>query len=153
MRCADLARMLFAAALFAPVAAFGQTHRLTLKDCVGIALGRSPDLRAADLEIRAAGETVTAARASLLPSLYGTATAQTISGQATNAFSLLNIVDVQDNGVISKANTRGLVGFGSVTLNYDLFKNGSVFGLNDAPVIGVAKAQKSVLVWTRALDR
>ncbi len=152
-RGADRARVVFAVALFAPLLAFAQTRPLTLTNCVDIALGRSPDLRAADYEIKAAGETITSVRAGLLPSISGTLTLQGASGEPTNTFSLLNVVDVENNGLLTNRSRSGLLGYGSLALNYNLYKDGSIFGLNDAPAVDVAKAQRTVLTWTKDLKR
>ncbi len=127
-------------------------HPLTLKNCVDIAVGRSPDLRAAEYDIKAAGEVITSARAGLLPSLNGNLTAEGVTGRPTNVFSLLNVVDVENNGLLNQSRS-GLLGFGSVTLNYNLYKDGSIFGLNDAPIVEYDKALKAGLVWTKGLQR
>ena len=142
MRVAERIGLVLAVAICAPLLAFGQAHPLTINDCVDIALGRSPDLRAAEYDIKAASEIITSTRAGLLPSLSSALTLEGVSGQPTNVFSLLNVVDVENNGVNSQSRT-GLLGFGSVSLNYNLFKNGSIFGLNDAPGVEVVKAQKA----------
>ena len=152
-RGANRAGLIFAVAVFAPLLAFAQTRPLTLTDCVDIALGRSPDLRASDFDIKAARETITSVRAGLLPSLSGTLTLQGVSGQPVNNFSLLNTIDLENNGLLTNQSRSGLLGYGSLSLNYNLYKDGSVLGLNDAPAVNIAKAQKTVLTWTKDLKR
>ncbi|MBV9128332.1 MAG: TolC family protein [Verrucomicrobia bacterium] len=160
MRRADFARRLrlFAVGamlLCAPTLARAQTTRpLTLENCVDLALGRSPDLRAADFDIASARETVTATRAGLLPAVSGALSLQGISGQPVNNFSLLNEVDVENRGgLLTNQSRTGLLGYGSASVNYNLFKDGSIFGLNDAPAVEAAKAKRTELTWTKALKR
>lgn len=144
--------LVIAVVICAPRSAWGQLRPLTLDNCVDLALGRSPTLRAAEYDIRAADESVNFARLGLLPSVSGALTAEGVSGRPTNVFSLLNVNDVENNG-LSTQSRSGLLGFGAVSLNYNLFKNGSILGLNDAPVVKIARAQRSALVWTRGLQR
>lgn len=150
---ADRARLVFAVAILAPVIALAQTRPLRINDCVEIALGRSPDLQAAAFDIKAARETITATRTGLLPAVSGNLNLEGASGQPTNIFSLLNVTDVENNGALTNRSRSGLLGFGSVALNYNLYKDGSIFGLNDAPAVEVAKAQKTALTWTKDLKR
>jgi outer membrane protein len=206
-----IARRFFALAivLLAPPLANATERPLGLRDCVDLALGRSPDLQIVEMELQGADESIWAARAGLLPLIAGRLTGETLWGEATSNFSLLHLAD--ENGLpaatptteilidrsiqrssqttITRTNRFGksitvtrpgpttitnvtttttrtpktqppdtraefpMLGFGSVELSYPLFKDGSILGLNEAPAVGSAKAQKAALVWTKDLTR
>src|SRR5260370_2608357 len=61
-------------------------HPLTLQDCIAIALGESPKLKASRFDLLAAGEEIRAAQASLWPTLKGSATGDAFSAAQTAEF-------------------------------------------------------------------
>jgi len=58
-------------------------HPLTLRDCIGIALGESPKLEASRFDLLAAGDEIRAAQGLLWPNLKGSATGEMFSGEQT----------------------------------------------------------------------
>jgi outer membrane protein, multidrug efflux system len=128
-------------------------HPLALQDCIAIALGQSPKLEASRFDLLAAGEEIRAARASLWPSLTGSATGEAFSGQNTGPFA---IISTSTTGEGVNARTRvNLAGIGifGLRLDYPIFKDGSIFGLNDAPAVEAKRAQRNALAWTTHLTR
>jgi outer membrane protein TolC len=122
-------------------------HRpLTLHDCIAIALGESPKLDANRLDLLAAGEEIRAAQASLWPNLRGLATGEGFSGEPTGVFRLTK------GGATQEVGFAGAGVFG-LNAQYPIFKDGSFFGLNDAPVVERERAKKNALAWTANLTR
>ena len=129
------------------------SHPLTLHDCIAIALGESPKLEATHFDLLAAGEEIRAAQASLWPNLTGSATGEAFSGERTSKFGIVN-AGTTGTG-ISPTKTVSLAGVGifGLKLEYPLFKDGSIFGFNDAPAVEVKKAERNALAWTAHLTR
>jgi len=128
-------------------------HPLTLQDCIAIALGESSKLEASRFDLLAAGEEIRGARASLWPSLTGSATGEAFSGSSAGPFALVS-TNVSGQGVNARrqVNLAGIGIFG-LRLDYPIFKDGSIFGLNDAPTVEVKRAQRNALAWTTHLTR
>lgn len=128
-------------------------HPLTLQDCIAIALGESPKLEASRFDLLAAGEEIRAARASLWPNLMGSATGEAFSGRSAGMFALVSTTPTGE-GVNARrqVNLAGIGIFG-LRLQYPIFKDGSIFGLNDAPTVQSAKAKRNALAWTAHLTR
>src|SRR5438445_1660002 len=128
-------------------------HALTLQDCIAIALGESSKLEASRFDLLAAGEEIRAAHASLWPNLTGSATGEAFSGSSTSTFALVS-TNVSGQGVNARrqVNLAGIGIFG-LRLDYPIFKDGSIFGLNDAPTVEVKRAQRNALAWTTHLTR
>jgi outer membrane protein TolC len=128
-------------------------HPLTLQDCIAIALGESSKLEASRFDLLAAGEEIRAARASLWPSLTGSATGEAFSGRSAGMFALVS-TGTTGEGVSAgrRVNLAGIGIFG-LKLDYPIFKEGSIFGLNDAPAVEVRRAQRTALAWTTHLTR
>ena len=124
-------------------------HPLTLKDCIAIATGESPKLVASRLDILAAGAEIRAAQDSLWPNLKGAVTGEAFSGEPTSKFRIFSGTG------ISAAKKVGLAGFGigDLKLEYPVFKDGSIFGFNDAPAVEIKRAQRNALAWTAHLTR
>src|SRR5438876_1572618 len=124
-------------------------HPLTLKDCIAIALGESPKLEGSRFDLLAAGEEIRAAQASLWPNLKGAVTGEAFSGEPTSKFRIFSGTGV------SAAKKVGLagIGIGDLRLDYPLFKDGSIFGFNDAPPVELKRAQRNALAWTTHLTR
>jgi len=165
---------------------------LTLKDCIDEAYGLSPALKAAQLDIDAAGDEIIHQRTALLPSVNASATAEVIDGYPVSPFSVATGEDLESEAVggstrevdttvarttqtlrgktlngesmttrstVSNTLPRELkradfapLGIENVTLDYPLFENGSILGLNDAPAVANARAAKEQLEWTKKLD-
>lgn len=128
-------------------------HPLALQDCIAIALGESSKLEASRFDLLAAGEEIRAARASLWPNLTGSATGEAFSGRSAGAFALVS-TSATGEGVNARkqVNLAGIGIFG-LKLDYPIFKDGSIFGLNDAPTVEVKRAQRDALAWTTHLTR
>src|SRR2546429_4577548 len=124
-------------------------HPLTLKDCIAIATGESPKLVASRLDILAAGAEIRAAQDSLWPNLKGAVTGEAFSGEPTSKFRIFSGTG------ISAAKKVGLagIGIGGLKLEYPVFKDGSIFGFNDAPAVEIKRAQRNALAWTAHLTR
>src|SRR5881398_2215414 len=124
-------------------------HPLTLKDCIAIATGESPKLVASRLDILAAGAEIRAAQDLLWPNLKGAVTGEAFSGEPTSKFRIFSGTG------ISAAKKVGLAGFGigDLRLEYPVFKDGSIFGFNDAPAVEIKRAQRNALAWTAHLTR
>ncbi len=128
-------------------------HPLTLQDCIAIALGESPKLEATRFDLLAAGEEIRAAQASLWPNLKGSATGEAFSGERTGKFG---IVTTGPSGGGVNANRQvdlAGIGIGGLKLEYPVFKDGSIFGFNDAPAVEIKRAQRNALAWTAHLTR
>ena len=121
MRGADRARLVFAVAIFAPVLAFGQTHPLTYQRLRGHRAGTQPGSAAPRITTsKPRAKSITATRAGLLPAVSGNLNLEGASGQPTNVFSLLNVIDVENNGASTNRSRSGLLGFGSVVAELQL---------------------------------
>lgn len=140
--------------MLAPLTSRAQDHPLTLQECIGIALGESSKLDASRFDLLAAGEQIRAARATLWPSLTGSATGEAFSGQQTGKFGIVTTTSPSGGGVNSNSEV-GLAGLGifGLKLDYPVFKDGSIFGLNDAPAVSAKRAQRAALAWTGHLTR
>jgi len=119
-----------------------------------VALGESAKLEASRLDLLAAGEEIRAARAGLWPSLTGTATGEIFEGHQTGKFGIVNTTSPAGGGVQSNREL-GATGIGifGLKLTYPLFRDGSIFGLNDAPAVERGRAQRQALEWTTHLTR
>ena len=130
------------------------SHPLTLQDCIAIALGESPKLEASSLDLLAAGWDIRAAQASLWPNLTGSVGGEAFSGESTGKFGIVNTTNPSGGGVNASRNVdlAGIGLFGGKLL-YPIFKDGSIFGFNDAPAVELKRAQRDALEWTRHLNR
>src|SRR5437764_3228842 len=129
-------------------------HPLTLRDCIAIAFGESPKLEATRLDLLAAGAEIRAAQDLLWPNLKGAATGEMFSGDRTGKFGIVNAGITTGGGIStrSRVNLAG-IGFFDLRLDYPVFKDGSIFGFNDAPTVEIKKAQRDALAWTAHLTR
>jgi outer membrane protein len=128
-------------------------HPLTLRDCIAIALGESPKLEGSGLDLLAAGWDIRAAQASLWPNLTGSVGGEAFSGESTGKFGIVNTTNPSGGGVSSQnVDLAGIALFGGKLL-YPIFKDGSIFGFNDAPAVELKRAQKDALEWTTHLTR
>src|SRR6266550_3240114 len=129
-------------------------HPLTLRDCIGIALGESPKLEASRFDLLAAGDEIRAAQGLLWPNLKGSATGEMFSGEQTGKFGIVNTTSPSGGGVNTSRNVD-LAGIGifGLKLEYPVFKDGSIFGFNDAPPVELKRAQRNALAWTTHLTR
>ena len=128
-------------------------HPLTLQDCIAIALGESPKLEATRFDLLAAGEEIRAAQASLWPNLKGSATGEAFSGERTGKFGI--VTTGPSGGGVNANRQVDLAGIGifGLRLEYPVFKDGSIFGFNDAPAVEIKRAQRNALAWTAHLTR
>jgi multidrug efflux system outer membrane protein len=132
-----------------------QSHALTLRECVAMALGESSKLEANRLDLLAAGENVRAARASLWPTLTGTADSEIFEGESTGKFGIVSSATDLGGNSVQTNNSLGATGIEvlGLKLTYPLFRDGSIFGLNDAPAVESFKARREALEWTKNLTR
>jgi outer membrane protein TolC len=129
-------------------------HPLTLQDCIAIALGESPKLEASRFDVLAAGEEIRAAQASLWPNLKGSATGEAFSGEQTGKFGIVNTTSPSGGGVnVNRQVDLAGLGIFGLKLEYPVFKDGSIFGFNDAPAVELKRAQRNALAWTAHLTR
>jgi outer membrane protein TolC len=128
-------------------------HPLTLQDCIAIALGESPKLEATRFDLLAAGEEIRAAQASLWPNLTGSATGEAFSGDRTSKFGIVNAGTTGAGISTNKHVDLAGVGIFGLKLEYPLFKDGSIFGFNDAPAVELKTAERNALAWTAHLTR
>src|SRR6266566_8462423 len=128
-------------------------HPLTLQDCIAIALGESPKLEASRFDLLAAGEEIRASQASLWPNLKGSATGEMFSGERTGKFGI--VLTGPSGGGVNANRQVDLAGIGlfGLKLEYPVFKDGSIFGFNDAPAVEIKRAQRNALAWTAHLTR
>src|SRR5437764_295922 len=129
-------------------------HPLTLRDCIAIALGESPKLEASRFDLLAAGAEIRAAQDLLWSNLKGSATGEAFSGSQTSKFAIVN-ASTTTGGGIGTSRHVDLAGIGvfDLKLEYPLFKDGSIFGFNDAPPVEIKRAQRDALAWTAHLTR
>jgi outer membrane protein TolC len=132
-----------------------QNRRLSLQDCIDIALGKSARLEAGHFDLLAATAEIYAARASLWPDLTGTVTGEEFSGRPTSKFGVVTAITPTGGGAITSGREVGsaFVAIFGADLRYPLFENGSILGLNDAPTVERARAEKKALEWTNHLTR
>src|SRR5437763_9792764 len=123
-------------------------HPLTLHDCIAIALGESPKLEATRLDLLAAGEEIRAAQALLWPNLTGSATGEAFSGDRTSKFGIVNAGTTGAGISTNKHVSLAGVGIFGLKLEYPVFKDGSIFGFNDAPAVELKTAERNALGWT-----
>lgn len=148
--------------------AIDMSKPLDLSDCIALALDESPLLEASRLDVASAAEEARAARAQTLPNLSATANAQIFSGSPTSRFSIVGIGDTgigvaptprpRPGPTIAPRDSSRSVDLGTVEaysarLDYPLFKDGSILGLNTAPAEASKLARRRNLAWTSKLRR
>jgi len=116
-------------------------------------LGESPKLEASRFDLLAAGEEIRAAQASLWPNLTGSATGEAFSGDRTSKFGIVNAGTTGAGISTNKHVDLAGVGIFGLKLEYPLFKDGSIFGFNDAPAVELKTAERNALAWTAHLTR
>src|SRR5215472_10762296 len=70
--------------------ALDTSRALTLRDCISLALGESPELEASRLEVAEATEAARAQRDEMLPQIKGQYGATWFAGSPTSKFSVVN---------------------------------------------------------------
>ena len=130
-------------------------HPLTLQDCIAIVLGESPKLEASRFDLLAATAEIRAEQGKALPQLTGSAEAEIFSGNPTGKFSVFNATDTTVVGLpgATKTVNLGELDIFGAKLRYPVFKDGSIFGLNNPPAVAAKKAEKEALAWTTHLTR
>jgi outer membrane protein len=141
----------------------GESKKLTLHECISEALGRSPQLASEQYNLAGDQEAIKKARAGLLPSLKTIGSLENLTGSPNGPFSVLGVNDLDTVGVVNtNSNKTGrfttvhvneaTVGLGSMELNYPLYQNGSILGLNNAPAVASAKSTFVRQQWTIRLS-
>jgi outer membrane protein TolC len=150
-RASVFAALFFIGVLFARA----ENRPLSLHDCINITLGQSPKMEGNHLDLLAATQTISATRASYWPTLTGSATGEFFSGEQTGKFGIVLTPNIGEGGV--NGNNRNVdaagIGLFGLSLTYPLFRDGSIFGLNDVPAVERDRAQKHALEWTTHLTR
>jgi len=121
---------------------------LTLVDCVAAALGKNPALEAYKYDLKAADAQVWAQRSGLLPQLTGSAQVFILNGEPVSQFSVVGVTEPE---LIARHVDWGKGWIGTLGLTYPIFENGSIFGVNNAPAVASAKAERKQQEWARSL--
>jgi outer membrane protein len=131
--------------------AHAESRVLTVHECIAECLSRNPGIAARQLTLAADKENIWKARSGLLPDLTGSASLGLYDGSPTGPWALMGVNDVEETGtpIVNERKPSqhvfrvswGTVGAGSLKLDYPLYANGSIFGLNNAPVVATAKAR------------
>ena len=131
-----------------------QNRPLSLQNCIDIVLGKSAKMEAGRFDLLAATAEIYAARASLWPNLTGTVTGEEFSGSPTSKFRIVT-TGGPSVGAVSAGREVGsaFIAIFGANLQYPLFKDGSILGLNDAPAVESKRAQEKALSWTTHLTR
>ncbi|MGD0073191.1 MAG: TolC family protein, partial [Candidatus Binataceae bacterium] len=125
------------AAMSAPV--------LTLQRCIDDAVQHNPGLSAYRHLVDAARENITKKRGTTLPYLSSNVDVYEVNGFPAAPYTTLHLV-IPENGVGVEALTHNPnahwapVAIEGIGVNYPLFKEGSILGLNDPPVVAAARA-------------
>ena len=134
---------------------------LTLHECITECLKGNPRLASEQYTLAADKENIWKARSSVLPDLSGHAEIAGLGGRPSGYWALLGVNDPDVTGVVTRGATRrdqtegrgpfriswGAVGTGELRLNYPIYANGSIFGLNNFPALAAAKAQYNKQTW------
>jgi outer membrane protein TolC len=131
---------------------------LTLHECISECLKGNPKLASEQYTLAADKENIWKVRSSALPDLSGHAEIAGLRGSPSGYWALLGVNDPDVTGVVTRGATResnkgpfriswGAVGTGSLRLNYPIYANGSIFGLNNFPALAAAKAQYNKQTW------
>jgi outer membrane protein TolC len=122
--------------LLSPISAHAD-RVVTLQDCVSQALRHSPQLEALGYDVQAANDEIIRRRSTTLPNLSSKLDAYEVNGDPVTPFSPFNVFEP---GFSSRNVHWGPLAMQSIDVTYPLFEHGSIMGLNDAPVVGAAKA-------------
>jgi multidrug efflux system outer membrane protein len=144
-------------AFLCPAMASAGEKALTLHECINEALGRSPQLEADRYTLAADNEAIKKAKAGILPNLTASADLQNLTGGPVGPFSVLGVNEAEVTGLrgTQRAPIRvslATVGDGSATIRYPLYSDGSILGLNNAPVVAAAKSVYTRQQWTIRLS-
>lgn len=118
---------------------------LTLKRCIDEAVQHSPGLSAYRHLVEAAREDITVKRGSTLPYLSSNLEAYEVNGFPAAPYTTLHLV-IPENGfgsaaIIHNPNAHWApVAIQEVGVNYPLYKEGSILGFNNPPVVAAARA-------------
>jgi outer membrane protein len=131
--------------------AYAEDRVLTVHDCIAECLSRNPGIAARQLTLAADKENIWKARSGLLPDLTGSASLGLYTGSPTGPWALMGVNDVEETGtpIVNQRKPAqsvfrvswATVGSGALKLDYPIYANGSIFGLNNAPVVAAAKAR------------
>ena len=150
----NLAAILALCLFMRPDRASAQQHSLSLRQCISIALRESSLLKASDFDLLSLGAEIQAAERLNWPSLTASAGGEAFSGSSTGRFGIVSTTSPTGGGVNTnrKVDFAGIGIFGA-KLQYPIFRDGSIFGLNDAPAVESKKAEQNALSWTTHLSR
>jgi outer membrane protein TolC len=144
---------------------------LTLHECITECLRGNPRLASEQFTLAADKENIWKARSAFLPDLTGHAEIAGLSGSPSGCWALLGINDPDVTGTVETRSASrqagqtgarqagrgpfrigwGWVGTGQLKLEYPLYANSSIFGLNNFPALATAKAQYNKQTWTLRL--
>jgi outer membrane protein TolC len=137
---------------------------LTLHECIVECLRGNPQLASEQYTLAADKENIWKVRSAFLPELAGQGEIAGLSGSPTGYWTLLGVNDLDETGtvtttrrgnIVTTGNTNrtplriswGAIGRGELRLNYPLYSNGSILGLNNFPALAAAKAQYNKQNW------
>src|SRR5580704_3115267 len=132
---------------------------LTLHTCITESLRGNPRLASEQFTLAAGKENIWKEKSGFYPQVSGSADFRVYRGSPTGYWAALGINDPNLTGVfnITKGGTKnsrspfrldwGEVGLGAVTLDYPLYANGSILGLNTPPAVAIAKANYNKQGW------
>jgi outer membrane protein TolC len=136
---------------------------LTLHECITECLKGNPRLASEQYALAAQKENIWKVRSAFLPELSGEGEIAGLSGSPDGYWTLLGVNDLDVTGTVvttrrgSQIATNtgrtplriswGAVGRGELRLNYPLYSNGSILGLNNFPALAAAKAQYNKQTW------
>jgi outer membrane protein TolC len=128
-------------ALLSVIGSVGASEPLTLNECVKEAIGHSPLLEASSYNIEAAKSEVSKERGLLLPDTTAKLNTYMLNGQPIYPFSAFNVPSPEAGGAFNRNVHWGAATGQSALIDYPLFKNGSILGLNDAPAVLASRSE------------
>jgi outer membrane protein TolC len=138
---------------------------LTLHQCIIECLKGNPRLASAQYTLAADKENIWKVRSAFLPELAGQGEIAGLRGSPDGYWTLLGVNDLDVTGTVTTVTRRGntvttgntgrtplriswgAVGRGELRLNYPLYSNGSILGLNNFPALASAKAEYNKQTW------
>jgi outer membrane protein TolC len=131
---------------------------LTVHECITETLKQNPQLLSEHFTLQGDKENIWKERSGFYPQVNGTADLRVYRGSPTGYWAALGINDPNLTGVfLTKGGARstrspfrldwGWVGLGTLTLNYPIYSNGSILGLNTPPAVAIAKANYNKQGW------
>lgn len=150
--------------VFAAAGGRSTDRPLTLHDCIVLGLGLNPGLKAERFTLAAAKENIWKAKSSFLPDLTAEASLWLLEGSPPGAFEVVGLADFDTGAIVTHSGNKTTVtraplrvsfapaGTGGFSLQYPIYSQGSIFGLNTPPAVKVAKANYNKQDWAIRLS-